>query len=1056
MRVLNKQNRIFKVSAYLLIQLFLLTNAGFAAGQIQSPESNTDTLSPSLNLPASIVQNVFQANNEDIGRINSFFEKYNLGEFDNDKHVVFVLKCDGVEDLERAMQYIQKDFKILFMAESNFDQQLLSKVYDKEHKGRPYCQSLKNYLQYGSMTLVLEKKGTQGAPAWYQARDLVGCKWGTDPDSYRWDKQVVAFEALPGEQHIKVYKIGKGTFTGNGTAGLSIDEKKAYRDSPEEKILIGRVKLKDKISKDRGQIALTATGTHSPDNDNGNIEEGALLLESVPEAAENLVDAKGEIKVDIEGLKVKGVNPQTTAGMITFVKDILGFKTIDAQSHRVGDIGMNTIKAAYRYEGISIGGTKLAISINDGFNRIQAELKFDWLEAYGTKEHLKKADPNEMMQIVGKKVVELLNQHNVDRDNIGVVHSTLAGPVDKENGIWGTDFPAPNLSQFNKYPYSSTLKKILAQEWGMDIKAPISNDCEGAGKGEQYSPLGILRNVKDGCIVLLGTGANITNIADGTLMEGGHNLIQGFDAKGKVTWKWVGDITGGKHPIEIGNTPKEIIRKCGDMGRAYLADSEQFFKDNPGYPVIEYGKGLRDFEDYFAGPGLEGRLKKDGLEKYTPITVTEAAKEGKQDARDWIKNNGYELGQALAALIAKYPERDFVKRMALISSVNEGLGKNVYDLEQEKDDIYISSIHEGAEADLVNKYGMQPQGAGALARGIERSRMTYERELISYNPTNEEMIATYLKMQEKELVLIKAEIQEISQQIEREVDQKFDKRDDSLELAINKVTFLIGRIESHNIFLPASVGVEILLLADKVLNHIKTNHKQEEMKRVTIAVNRMSKTFEYHTKNKIARKIKFASLKEQKRKISKKEFVDAVKEVKEDVSKVDNALSVFAEYSENIYTYQEYCNAWERVFNLRNSLINSKGSGFSQQQWLSIYEAINAILSRLELDSRQSRLASFDLSNHIRNMVLKNKQENQAIYKMASAMLETIQKIIQKAKTGKELANITKEDMTIDIMNVSLKVDGAMAMALQNLLVVQEVMEERVAGNQLSLVESAI
>ncbi|RKY36709.1 MAG: hypothetical protein DRP78_02950, partial [Candidatus Omnitrophota bacterium] len=55
------------------------------------------------------------------------------------------------------------------------------------------------------------------------------------------------------------------------------------------------------------------------------------------------------------------------------------------------------------------------------------------------------------------------------------------------------------------------------------------------------------------------------------------------------------------------------------------------------------------------------------------------------------------------------------------------------------EDIYMSSIKDSVRKELVEYFGMDAQKAETIVSGIVRSEMTYERELISYQPTIEDI-----------------------------------------------------------------------------------------------------------------------------------------------------------------------------------------------------------------------------------------------------------------------------------------------------------------------------
>jgi hypothetical protein len=322
----------------------------------------------------------------------------------------------------------------------------------------------------------------------------------------------------------------------------------------------------------------------------------------------------------------------------------------------------------------------------------------------------------------------------------------------------------------------------------INVRIVVCNDAEASLNGETFSPLGMLRTVRDGGIVIIGGGINIAVKKDGefvsAIKEAGHNLFQIEAPDGTVYYFWSGKESQGGHPIEKGNTLKEIEKKSGNLGREYTAlvrelgnedDAQrEFLRRHPGYPFIEWGKGLRDFEDRVSGRSITTRLMQEIQEveeiaqfgpahpqhdDYMAIKATaqESDKKGKisnvlnHEARvkhnpvaiRWIRNIGAEVGCALAAFIHAYRDEEFVKRMVLVSGVNENMGKGVV-LADSEEDLYMDSLRKGVFEELVHRFNMSEAQAREIIQGIVRSQLTYEREFISYQPSDEEMMRLYL------------------------------------------------------------------------------------------------------------------------------------------------------------------------------------------------------------------------------------------------------------------------------------------------------------------------
>ncbi|MBU1086672.1 MAG: ROK family protein [Candidatus Omnitrophica bacterium] len=409
----------------------------------------------------------------------------------------------------------------------------------------------------------------------------------------------------------------------------------------------------------------------------------------------------------------------------------------------------------YRFVSISMGGNKVAISLNNGNNDIIDYLEVKWNDVF--EGGAKNADADAIMNLVAETINTLLKKNQVSPEAINKVSSNLCGPVDKVKGIFGSEFPVPNLPIGDKYPFRAKLQEKISV-YGISAYVEMVNDAEGALKGETYSPKGTLNDYPDGGVTIIGGGINSAIKKNnqfyagekGEFKEFGHNLVRKKGADNAYHYQWVGSSSLGNHPIEAGNTPDEIIRKSGDKGKAYLANPNQFVLDNPDYPMLNWADGDRDFEDRTSGPSINNRLAEARLNGYNVENLTEKAAQGDEKAIAWIKAIGREVGEAHAALFAAYPDQEFIKHWALISGVNENLGKGVY--EQGKTvDIYIDSIRQSLTNGLVS-FGMDKSKAKDIAAGMVRSNMTYDRELISYKPTDADIMHTALSKSSAEAV----------------------------------------------------------------------------------------------------------------------------------------------------------------------------------------------------------------------------------------------------------------------------------------------------------------
>ncbi|MDP2940653.1 MAG: ROK family protein, partial [Candidatus Omnitrophota bacterium] len=441
----------------------------------------------------------------------------------------------------------------------------------------------------------------------------------------------------------------------------------------------------------------------------------------------------------------------------------------------------------FRYIGITLGGNKLAVAICDGNSRIVAgpkELRWDDDPRFNNKQIKNIACVEPMMETIIGFIAELIKDGKIDVAMIGAANAAIAGPVDNRKGIAGSDFKTPNLP-LDRYPFRDELCRRAAERGINGLTVELLNDAEAAVKGETYAPEGRLKDYPDGGIVIIGGGINIAIKKNGRIYfgergdikEAGHNLYQVVDETGGVHYAWGGKVALGHHPVEAGNTPEKILRKGDRLCDEYVALMRQhgaeegrrrFLVRHPAYPIINYGAGLRDFEDRLSGPSIRARIANDAcnfMEQPSPEkrreysdylaiartakaqqrkgtleyerVLTPLAQQGNLVARQWIARVAEEIGQALAAFIAAYQKEEFVKHLVLVSGVNENLGKGVYESPEDEQaglDLFIKHLRSSVERELLGYFHRDSGFAHQAAQGIVRSRMDYRRELVCYQP----------------------------------------------------------------------------------------------------------------------------------------------------------------------------------------------------------------------------------------------------------------------------------------------------------------------------------
>lgn len=524
-------------------------------------------------------------------------------------------------------------------------------------------------------------------------------------------------------------------------------------------ILIGLNKSwgMDQVSLALRQPAWTVVFSGDLFNEGGNDRPAMAKAGAVINVGDN-------VRNPIDNVPVINSDGRESAGLLPYygiIRDVLSV--------------LNDARKDFRYVGISMGGNKLAVSVNDGNDNIigkPIELRWDDDASFNNGQIRDEAKADEVMDRLADMITDVIEANGIDKSAVRKIHASLAGPVDKEKGILGTDFKTPNLP-FNKYSFS---EKLAAKLKDRLIKAGIDicNDAEAARDGERFAPRGALRGLPGG-VVIIGGGINIS-VDDDDIKACGQNIFQERDAAGNMHYVWAGDKTGGRRPIERGNTPSEIERKCGDIGSEFVALGEEAFKAKyPGYPMIDWAGGMRDFEDRLSGPNIRARIRETidaekrspsaDIDEYLAIerraatqkrtdelerALTQEAFAGNKTAVRLIKEFASEIGLALAAFIAAHQDEEFVNHLVLVSGIGENMGRGVYEDQDDiakGSDVFIKTIRQSVKEELLGHFNMSEQSARVdrAVKGIVRSDIGYERELVSYDPADGEVMSAYSK-----------------------------------------------------------------------------------------------------------------------------------------------------------------------------------------------------------------------------------------------------------------------------------------------------------------------
>jgi predicted NBD/HSP70 family sugar kinase len=459
---------------------------------------------------------------------------------------------------------------------------------------------------------------------------------------------------------------------------------------------------------------------------------------------------------------------------------------LDVEMFKGMDPYEETLRQEYRYVSVRVGGTNMTVALLDGHNRILAVTNYKWEALFPrwSMKRDKKTDANarDVINEIVRVIAKTINDAN--DPIINHISVNVAGPIDKDFGLVGTDFPSPSLP-FNNYPILKKLIEGLAQQ-NINAHIDLSNDTETAVIGETITPRGLLHRYENGCAVIIGTGVNIGVKKDGNyfmgkdseIREAGHKIIQIKADDGTVHFTWVGDKAGTYHPIEKGRTEEKIHQKSGDMGVKYLAGPALFKQRYPEFPILDYNAGLRDLEDVISGEHINRRLR-HAKAPYTVATMTDAALRGdeilQQRARAEIRAIATDIGKGLAAFIAAYQSEAFVEHIILCSGVSENLGRGVYDQAGDEEDIFMATLRDSLIKELTGYFTMPLVTAEKIAGGVLRSEMDFQRELISYKPTLEEMVSFKARninhtLKHRVFSSDRAQIEDVLQQIDLELD----------------------------------------------------------------------------------------------------------------------------------------------------------------------------------------------------------------------------------------------------------------------------------------------
>lgn len=267
--------------------------------------------------------------------------------------------------------------------------------------------------------------------------------------------------------------------------------------------------------------------------------------------------------------------------------------------------------------------------------------------------------------------------------------------------------------------------------------------------------------------VIIGTGVGVGVIADGHVYDGidpnmkgdayernlgslGRHLVCVVRRKTLVPGQWPESCCyqyRGAHPRH------KYAPICKESGEVYFTERvagpwlakeiarllKQHYQDNAqqALSTLAAMQVTTADIDRFLRLDREDEESK-ALQKRILAGLTRAAQVDDDLARYQIGAIGAEIGAALSEFILAFRDREFVKKIILVSTVSENLGRGVAadrscPFQKNVNDLLIARVRIAAEA-VLSGNGV-PQGeARQLANGIARSLLGGEREFWAFLP----------------------------------------------------------------------------------------------------------------------------------------------------------------------------------------------------------------------------------------------------------------------------------------------------------------------------------
>ncbi|OGO14905.1 MAG: hypothetical protein A2Z02_04415, partial [Chloroflexi bacterium RBG_16_48_7] len=298
---------------------------------------------------------------------------------------------------------------------------------------------------------------------------------------------------------------------------------------------------------------------------------------------------------------------------------------------------LSALRKSYVYIGLLLGGTKMHVCLASGNGDLIMEKVIKWQEHPLFNDCKIRFDPQnpeqkdaagkvalDMVKTAAQMARELIREAHLSANSIVCIGACIAGQYNLKTLVIGDDLPMMNIPCLTGFEFGNELIAAFKEKGIPNIKfIDIDMDALTAEEAlgdfrDQYG------NILPGNITVLGSGigGRGSDGRYGAFLEIGHNIVPLPDGH------YIYLNKGNAHPVEAGNTPSEIARKCKEKGiyfnklveecaavnQGNLTDDvyEQAIKEfQAKYPdnhVILWYKGERDWEDACAGPAIQTLL----------------------------------------------------------------------------------------------------------------------------------------------------------------------------------------------------------------------------------------------------------------------------------------------------------------------------------------------------------------------------------------------------------------------------------------------------------------